>query len=312
MSEVAIRHEAAVAVSGVDAQYERLALWAQSAQAAHQVAVSLVQTSFVPQAFRGKPGEATAAILAGIEVGINPMASLRAFDVIQGTAAPKAITLRAIVQSRGHKMWVKESTATRCIVEGCRRGETEVQSSTWTIERAKQLSLTGKENWKNQPIAMLLARATSECARLVAADAILGIPYSSEELADGVMAEPVTVIEAKAAPTRTIRRAPLPTAEPEPEFDDDPDPIATQPELPAPDAKPISSPQSKMLHALLNKTGRGDRDVGLVYISGVLEREVTTTKELSTVDASRVIDALNAEAAGDGDGGDGGWPEVAG
>ena len=40
-------------------------------------------------------------------------------------------------------------------------------------------------NWKKQPGAMLVARATSEACRLVAADAILGIGYSSEEIADG-------------------------------------------------------------------------------------------------------------------------------
>ncbi len=48
-----------------------------------------------------------------------------------------------------------------------------------------------------------------------------------------------------------------------------------------------------MLHALLNKTDRGDRDVALVWISGVLGREIGTTKELSKQDASVLIDTLN-------------------
>jgi hypothetical protein len=46
--------------------------------------------------------------------------------------------------------------------------------------------LTTKSNWKSQPQAMLVARATSEIARLIASDAILGIAYSIEEIADGV------------------------------------------------------------------------------------------------------------------------------
>src|SRR5918997_833288 len=78
---------------------QRLTEWAESARAAHQVAESLVRTAFVPEAFRNKAHEATAAILAGDEVGLSPMASLRAFDIIQGTAAPRAITHRAVVQS---------------------------------------------------------------------------------------------------------------------------------------------------------------------------------------------------------------------
>src|SRR4029077_20494647 len=78
--------------------------WAQAAQAAHELAESLVRTSFAPEKFRGKPGEATAAILAGSEVGCSPMAALRAFDIIGGVATPRAITLRAIVQSLGHEI----------------------------------------------------------------------------------------------------------------------------------------------------------------------------------------------------------------
>ncbi|MBQ1164468.1 hypothetical protein KBZ21_41525, partial [Streptomyces sp. A73] len=43
-------------------------------------------------------------------------------------------------------------------------------------------------NYKTQPQNMLLARATAECARLIAADVLMGMPYSAEELAD---AQPV-------------------------------------------------------------------------------------------------------------------------
>ncbi len=36
------------------------------------------------------------------------------------------------------------------------------QTSVWTIERAQQMGLLGKDQWKKQPDAMLVARATSE------------------------------------------------------------------------------------------------------------------------------------------------------
>ena len=75
--------------------------WATSADAAYTVAERLVQSSFVPAQFKGKPIEACSAILAGLEVGLSPMSALRAFDIIQGVAAPRARTLRAIVQSYG-------------------------------------------------------------------------------------------------------------------------------------------------------------------------------------------------------------------
>lgn len=182
----------------------RLEDWAKSAHAAHAVATSLVKTSFVPKAFRDKAHEATAAILAGDEVGLSPMASLRAFDIIEGTAAPRAITHRAVVQAAGHEIWLVEATDNRCVMRGNRRGSDHTQEVVWTFERARSLNLAGKDNWKKQPKAMLIARATSEICRLVASDALMGMGYSIEELADEapVGVEP----DGPAAPRRTAQR----------------------------------------------------------------------------------------------------------
>jgi hypothetical protein len=162
----------------------RLLEWAQAADAAYQMATKLVTTQFVPQQYRGKPDEATAAILAGAEVGLSPMASLRAFDNIQGTPAPKAITLRAIVQGRGHEIRIDESTAEVAVVSGRRKGDSDWQTSTWDIPRAAAMGLTGKAQWKQQPGAMLIARATAETCRWIASDAIMGMPYTAEEIRD--------------------------------------------------------------------------------------------------------------------------------
>jgi hypothetical protein len=162
----------------------RIVQWAESAQAAHDLAVVLCKTSFCPQQFRDSPGEATAAILAGGEVGLSPLASLAAFDIISGRAAARAITLRAVVLSYGHEIELVESTERRCVMRGRRRGSEAWQTVTWTIDRAAKLKLTGKQQWTTQPTAMLVARATSEISRLVASDAILGIAYSAEELED--------------------------------------------------------------------------------------------------------------------------------
>lgn len=186
-----------------------LAAWADSARAAFTIAESLAKTSFVPDAFRGKPHEVTAAILTGTEMGLSPMAALRAFDLIKGTPAMRANAMRGLVQSHGHAIWEEESTATRAVVCGQRAGESEVHRSEWTIERARDAQLAGKDNWKRQPTAMLLARATVEACRLTASDVLHGVPYAAEELTDGAATE-----------TRTVRRRrkaapPLQAAEPE-------------------------------------------------------------------------------------------------
>lgn len=177
-----------------DANLARLEAWAHQAVAVRQMADVIANTSMCPQAYRGKPDEATAAILAGAEVGLSPMASLRAFDSIQGTPAPKAITLRAVVQGLGHTVEIVRSSPDEAVVRGRRRGETEWQTSTWNIDRAQTMGLTGKAQWKQQPAAMLVARATSEVCRWIAADAIMGMPYAAEEITDhtGLQAAPVT------------------------------------------------------------------------------------------------------------------------
>ena len=274
------RHE--VAESSKSEAVQRLATWAESAQAAYQVAERLVQTSFVPEAFRGQPADATAAILAGSEVGLSPMASLRAFDVIQGTAAPRALTLRAVAQAHGCDIEVVEATDTRCKVR-CRRRGGAWQEVVWTMDRAKRLGVTGKHNWKAQPQAMLIARATAEAARIVAADAILGLNggYAVEEIDAGPDENVVTMRrEAK----RTAKRAAAPPAEQEPEL---------EPEAEQGDS--VTSAQLKKIGAAMRDRGLTERADALAYVAGVIGRDIGSRNELTKAEAHKVIDALEAD-----------------
>jgi len=264
-----------------DAAVGRLAEWAHSADAAYAVAERLAQSAFVPVQFRGKPIELTAAILAGSEVGLSPMSAMRSFDIISGVAAPRAITLRAIVQSYGHEIVLIESTETRCRMKGRRRGTEEWQTVSWTIDRARNLGLTTKDNWRKQPGAMLVARATSELARLIASDAILGIGYSSEEIADGGSYDEQVTVETTtpSEPTGT-RKMSRRTVEPEP--------VAEAEIVPE---SPYLNPQSslgKRMFASINEAGIGEKD-RLAFCSQVAGREITTSKELTDADAEAII-----------------------
>lgn len=296
----------------------RLVEWAQAAQAAHQVAESLVKTSFVPMQFRDKPHEATAAILAGDEVGLSPMASLNAFSIIQGAAAPKAMTQRAVVQSKGHAIWQVEATDTRAIFRGRRHGETETHESEWTIERARNLGLINRNpEWKKQPKAMLIARATAEVCRLTAADAILGIPYSAEELTDGAGPDwqPLEAAnqEATAAPTpapRTIQRRSKPRTAPARQATPaSPAPPARQedepqgPPLPGeegyaepgeqqPAVELATKDQLTKLHTVFTKGGVTKRETCLEACSLMVGRDLTSSAQLTKAEASRLIDEL--------------------
>lgn len=210
-----------------------LETWAFDLSQAYTIATRLVTTSFVPRTYAGKAADAAAAIMTGREIGLSPLAALRAIDIIQGTPAMRAITLRALVQSSGHEIWVDESTATRAVVRGRRRNSDKVETSEWSIDRARTMQLLGKDNWKKQPTAMLLARATSEIARLIAADVLLGLPYSVEELDDLGPVEAKAETPAPKRPTRTARRAPLPEREPAPEPEPEAQPETVVEEPPA-------------------------------------------------------------------------------
>lgn len=275
----------------------RLVEWAEEARAANLLAQSLCQTPFAGQ-YQNNPLAATAAILKGAEVGLTPVTALGAFDLIQGTPAPKAITLRALVQSHGHSVWIEESSDARCVAKARRAGESVTHESVWTIGRATKLGLTNKQNWKNQPAAMLIARATSEVCRMVAADVILGIGYSSEEVTDDQVSEPTTTV--RRAPTKAQRR----TVAPEPDLEPVPVPaeaIAEEREDTRPEPVGITEAQMKMLHASFNEVGISDRDQRLAYCANLLGREVTSSKELSKDEASRVIDALVQDAGDEGE-----------
>jgi hypothetical protein len=181
--------------------------WAQEADLAYQMAQKLAATSFVPQSLRGKPGDITAAILAGAELGLKPMATLKSIDVIQGTPALRAHAMRAVVQKQGHEIELVESTPQRCVMRGRRKGSDNWQTVEWTIQRAAQMKLTDKAEWKKQPQNMLVARATGELCRLIASDALHGMPYVSEELEGTVHAE---VVPQKAPLSVAALTAPAP------------------------------------------------------------------------------------------------------
>lgn len=201
MNEIAIPTESAVAATDTplsappQPMSSELLLWVQEARQAAQIATSLAKTSFVPASLRGKPEDITAAILAGQELGLRPMATLRSMDVIQGTPALRAHAMRGLVQSHGHDIELVESTPERCVMRGRRKGSDTWQTVTWTLKRAGDLGLLGKSDWKKQPQTMLVARATGEICRLIAADVLYAMPYASEELRGADRDDTVEVVQ---------------------------------------------------------------------------------------------------------------------
>ncbi|MFL5913909.1 MAG: hypothetical protein ACJ768_25515 [Gaiellaceae bacterium] len=259
-----------------------LVRWAQAASAAHTLAQSLVKTSFVPQRYRNKPDEATAAILAGAELGLSPLAALRAFDDISGTVAPKAVTLVAVAQSHGHHIDVTAESDEAATVRYRRRGEREWRTVTYSVTDAQRAGLVGRNpNWRTQPRNMCVARAQSIAARRVASDAILGIAYSAEELADADPAEQPTT--ARVTMDELTARDPAPEPEPEPEVVDE---------------RPATQRQLGAVIGLLRDLGVEEDEHQRAWLAAELGRDVDSRRTLTRAEAAhvhRVVAALIAE-----------------
>lgn len=212
-SEIATRNEQAVAAAPApQPPANELMEWVESARQAHLVAQSLAKTQFAG-AYRGKPDEIVAAILTGQELGLKPMTALKSIDVIQGQPALRAHAMRAIVQHQGHEIELVESDDTHCIMRGRRKGAETWQTVEWTIPRADRLGLLGKDQWKKQPKTMLIARATGELCRLIASDALHGLPYAAEEV-DGYVHGEVAPAKAPLSIAALTAPQPEPAAEP--------------------------------------------------------------------------------------------------
>jgi hypothetical protein len=277
-----------------------LVQWVYEASQAHQIAVSLSRTSFVPASLRGKPDDITAAILAGQELGLRPMAMLRSLDVIQGTPALRAHAMRGLVQSHGHKLWLVEQTPERVVMRGQRReGQSfgPVQEADWPIGRAAQMGLTDKAEWKKQPQTMLTARATGEICRLIAADVLFAMPYAAEELA-----EPLIGAVEGGRPVGRVTAAEI-MGEPATGEDAPPDGVdletgeitepAKQPaaEAPKPDRRVLNR-----VFALLGELGYAsdDRAARLTAASKLLRTQVGSFNHLSPFEAEELAKVLQA------------------
>jgi len=168
---------AAIAASG----HQDTDSWITVVRDIIRIADVIYDTPFVPDGLRGSSPAVAAAMLAGREMGLGIMTSLANIDVIRGKPTQKALLMRAMILSRGHKWQDGDVTDTRAVVRGCRKGESEWTEVTFTADQAKRAGIDlGK-----YPADKLYARATSRLARRKFADVIMGMPYSAEELEDG-------------------------------------------------------------------------------------------------------------------------------
>ena len=134
----------------------------------------------------GSPDAVLATILAGRELGMPAIVSLRAFHIVEGQPRLSAEALRARVISSGKAKFFRctERTAKSATFE-TQRGDDPVQTLTYTVDDARAAWTKGEDKflasgWGKHSADMCVARASSKLARLVYPDVTLGL-YAVEE-----------------------------------------------------------------------------------------------------------------------------------
>jgi 5'-3' exonuclease len=148
-------------------------------------AITLAKHAFDSKQFSayGTPQAVLMALLAGRELGLTAMASLRALHIIEGKPTMSADLMRALVIKSGAVKFFRctERTDTYSTWQ-TQRGDDPPVTITYTIEDAQAAGVVKPGSaWTKYPADMLTARASSKLARLVYPDVLHGI-YTPEEL----------------------------------------------------------------------------------------------------------------------------------
>jgi len=145
---------------------------------------------FIPAHLRNE-GEIAAVILAGRELGLPPMTSLRSLSLIKGKVTLAAdVQLALMVRAGARIKWLSDGANGVAQLELARPGH-EPYTSTYTIDDATRAGLASQENYRKHQGAMLRARAVSAAARAYMPDVLAGC-YVPGELDDDVPVRPVS------------------------------------------------------------------------------------------------------------------------
>lgn len=283
----------------------RARAWIALMEPAVELARSIAGTEFVPRALRHNAATISAAILYGDEIGLGPMQSLAQIAVIEGKPTVSAQAQRALVLAAGHELWLEELTATRATWCGRRAGTDSVTRVSWTMDDARRANLAGKQNWRTYPRQMLSARASAELVRAVFADVVGGLAATEEieggdaaggtDVAIGVQQQD-TAKRKRSRRTSAVAAVTAPDVTPPGAIDVELPPLPGEDTPSATGTALITRGQQSRMHGLMRDLRITERADRLAYATEVLGRDVKSSKELTTDEADRVIDALTADA----------------
>lgn len=189
MTDAIIRHDqqTAAAIAPVDIAVELPQIF-QLARALSKA------TGFIPAHLKHE-GEIAAVVLAGRELGLPPMVSLRSLSMVKGKVVLAADVMLGLMIRTGVKVeWLSDGSPAQGNVAKLKlaRPGHEPYVSTFSLEDAQRAGLTSNDTYKKHQAAMLRARAVSAGARAYCPDVLSGTYVPGE-------------LEEEAAPARTVK-----------------------------------------------------------------------------------------------------------
>jgi hypothetical protein len=298
-----------------------LSEWVAAASQASQLVTPLVETAFIPDAYRPKVdpratdlqrsearqiaiANATAAVLQGITLGLDPLTSLQQIYIVHGRPGMYTKIKVALAQSKGHEIWTEDLSDSRAVVAGRRKGSQDIQRVTVTMEQARKAGWAGKnDNYNKTPQDMLWARAAGRVADRIAADVLMGIA-SVEDIQDEAASEAPAPAQRTIRPRQARAITPAPVGPSAPAqtpvgddllgYEDQPAAAAT-----AAEPQPLDPGQWRRINARfveLEVVGEGQTAHRLRVISHIVGREISRGGELSADEGQLVLDKLAGES----------------
>ena len=192
---------------------------------AKELSSQLAGARTIPDALQKSPADVLAIVMAGAELGLAPMQSIRALVLIKGKPTLAADAMVALVKTRRDRCKSFEMTESTPLKATYRTVEVDGNpagtSISFSMEDARTAGIAG-DMYRKYPAQMLRARCKAALCREVYPDLMLGV-YDPDELAatehnvvpptasppSGAVDAVATVVPAPALPDYAANGAPI-------------------------------------------------------------------------------------------------------
>lgn len=201
------------ALATLDADYHALALMPKNVNEAKELAQLMSKSELMPQHLSGKPGDCLLIVMQAHRWRMDPYVVGMCTSVIhkklcyEGKLVAAALTSMNAIEGRLEYEITGEGASLGITITGTPRGgKPQVLRGTVTGWS------TGNEQWKKDPVSMLVYRGTRQWARLFAPEALLGV-YTPDEIVEGTAGDIVVTQPSTEVPQTKKAPAPIVDAE---------------------------------------------------------------------------------------------------